>query len=43
MKYYLRGEIAKISGINVETLRYYENNKLIPIPKRTSKGYRIKK
>lgn len=41
MKYYLRGEIAKISGINVETLRYYEKNKLIPIPKRTSKGYRI--
>lgn len=41
MKYYLRGEIAKIAGINVETLRYYEKNKLIPIPKRTSKGYRL--
>lgn len=41
MKYYLRGEIAKMSGINVETLRYYEKNKLIPIPKRTSKGYRL--
>lgn len=41
MKYYLRGEIAKMAGINVETLRYYEKNKLIPIPKRTSKGYRL--
>lgn len=41
MKYYLRGEIAKMANINVETLRYYENNKLIPIPKRTSNGYRI--
>lgn len=41
MKYYLRGEIAKIAGINVETLRYYEKNKLIPIPNRTSKGYRL--
>ncbi|WP_160680385.1 MerR family transcriptional regulator [Clostridium sp. C8-1-8] len=41
MKYYLRGEIAKIAGINMETLRYYEKNKLIPIPNRTSKGYRL--
>lgn len=41
MKYYLRGEIAKMANINVETLRYYENNKLIPIPKRTSNGYRL--
>lgn len=41
MKYYLRGEIAQIADINVETLRFYEKNKLIPIPKRTSKGYRL--
>ncbi|WP_051461066.1 MerR family transcriptional regulator [Ruminiclostridium josui] len=41
MKYYLRGEIAKIADINVETLRFYEKNKLIPNPKRTSKGYRL--
>lgn len=41
MKYYLRGEIAKIADINVETLRFYEKNKLIPISKRTSKGYRL--
>ena len=41
MKYYLRGEIAKIAGINAETLRYYEKEKLIPIPKRNSSGYRL--
>ena len=41
MEYYLRGEIAKMADINIETLRYYENKGLIPIPKRTSKGYRL--
>lgn len=41
MEYYLRGEIAKMADINVETLRYYEKNKLIPIPRRTENGYRL--
>jgi len=41
MGYYLRGEIAKMADINVETLRYYEKNHLIPIPDRTKKGYRL--
>lgn len=41
MGYYLRGELAKMADINVETLRYYENNHLIPIPNRTEKGYRL--
>lgn len=41
MKYYLRGEIAKLAHVNIETLRYYEKHNLIPIPKRTSKGYRL--
>lgn len=41
MVYYLRGELAKMADINVETLRYYENNHLIPIPNRTEKGYRL--
>lgn len=41
MKYYLRGEIAKIAGVNVETLRFYEKEKLIPLPKRDSNGYRL--
>lgn len=41
MKYYLRGEMAKISGVSVETLRFYEKEKLIPLPKRDSNGYRL--
>lgn len=41
MEYYLRGEIAKMADINIETLRYYEKNQIIPMPKRTSKGYRL--
>lgn len=41
MKYYLRSEIAKMADINIETLRYYENKGLIPIPKRSSNGYRL--
>lgn len=41
MEYYLRGQIAKMAGINVETLRYYEKIKLIPTPNRTENGYRV--
>lgn len=40
MRYYLRNELAKIANINSETLRFYEKNKLIPIPKRAENGYR---
>ncbi len=35
------GEIANIVGVNVETLRYYENIKLMPKPKRIESKYRI--
>ena len=38
---YLRGQIAKMADINIETLRYYEKNQLIPEPERTKSGYRI--
>lgn len=41
MGYYLRGEIAKMANINIETLRYYEKNKLIPNPIRSEKGDRL--
>ncbi|MBC3803334.1 MerR family transcriptional regulator [Acetobacterium fimetarium] len=41
MGYYLRGELAKMAGINMETLRYYEKNQLIPIPNRSENGYRL--
>jgi Hg(II)-responsive transcriptional regulator len=35
------GKIAKIVGINVETLRYYEKIKIMPEPKRIESKYRI--
>ncbi|MGF7045909.1 DNA-binding transcriptional MerR regulator [Paenibacillus sp. DS2015] len=41
MSGYLRGEIAKLANVNVETLRYYENQGLIPSPIRSESGYRL--
>lgn len=38
---YLRNQVAKIANINVETLRYYERNGLIPSPVRDENGYRL--
>lgn len=35
------GELARRSGLNVETLRYYERRGLIPPPDRLPSGYRI--
>ncbi len=35
------GKLAKEAGINIETIRYYENIGLMPKPKRTESGYRI--
>jgi Hg(II)-responsive transcriptional regulator len=35
-----RGEIARRTGLNAETLRYYEGRGLIPVPPRTASGYR---
>lgn len=35
------GELAKRAGINLETVRYYEKEKLLPVPERTSGGHRI--
>ncbi len=36
-----RGELAKRSGVNIETLRYYEKRKLIDPPRRSEAGYRL--
>lgn len=41
MATYLRGQIAKASGVHPETLRYYERMALIPPPERTDGGYRV--
>ncbi|BBH22733.1 Hg(II)-responsive transcriptional regulator [Paenibacillus baekrokdamisoli] len=38
---YLRGQIAKLAELNIETLRYYENHGLIPSPARSESGYRL--
>ncbi|MEK5465714.1 MerR family transcriptional regulator [Paenibacillus sp. FSL R7-0210] len=38
---YLRGELAKEAQINMETLRFYEKNGLIPLPQRSVGGYRL--
>jgi DNA-binding transcriptional MerR regulator len=37
---YLRSQIAKMAGVNIETLRYYEKKGLI-VPKRTDNKYRV--
>ena len=34
------GELAKKSGCDTETIRYYEREGLLPAPARTSSGYR---
>jgi DNA-binding transcriptional MerR regulator len=39
MAYYLRSQIAREAGVNIETLRYYERKGLIT-PTRTENGYR---
>ena len=34
------GQIAKAAGVNVETLRFYERQGLLPRPERTASGHR---
>ena len=35
------GRLAQLGGVNVETVRYYEREGLIPKPPRTRAGYRV--
>ena len=35
------GQLAKQSGVSVDTIRYYERSGLLPEPDRTASGYRI--
>ena len=35
------GEVAKRAGVSIDTLRYYEKVKLLPIPTRSSGGFRL--
>ena len=35
------GELARLAGTNVETIRYYERDGLLPVPARSEGNYRI--
>ena len=35
------GELAKRGGVNLETVRFYEKERLLPEPERTSGGHRL--
>lgn len=35
------GPLSKRTGVNIETIRYYERIKLIPLPARTDSGRRV--
>lgn len=41
MKQLKIGQVAKKSGLTVETVRYYEQRGLIPEPQRLDSGYRV--
>ena len=41
MKNITVGKLAKYTGINLETVRYYEKIGLLPVPQRTESGYRV--
>lgn len=35
------GEVAKVTGVGIETLRFYEKSGLVDRPSRTASGYRV--
>jgi MerR family transcriptional regulator, mercuric resistance operon regulatory protein len=35
------GELSRRTGVNVETIRYYEHIKMLPAPPRTASGRRV--
>ena len=35
------GELSKLTGVNIETIRYYERIKMLSLPPRTSGGRRV--
>jgi len=37
----MRAGLAKATGCNLETIRYYENIGVMPDPPRTAKGFRV--
>jgi len=37
----LIGELSRLTNVNIETIRYYERNAILPAPPRTEGGHRI--
>jgi MerR family mercuric resistance operon transcriptional regulator len=35
------GELSRLTGVNIETIRYYERIKMLPAPPRTTSGRRV--
>ena len=35
------GEVARRSGVSIDTVRYYERRHLLPVPPRTEGGFRL--
>jgi hypothetical protein len=35
------GELSRATGVNIETIRYYERIKMLPSPRRTEGGHRV--
>ncbi len=35
------GELSRLCGVNIETIRYYEKIKILPAPLRTEGGHRV--
>jgi MerR family mercuric resistance operon transcriptional regulator len=35
------GELSRVTGVNIETIRYYERVKMLPAPPRTGSGRRV--
>ncbi len=35
------GELSRLTGVNIETIRYYEKIRMLPAPPRTEGGHRI--
>ena len=38
---FIIGELSKRTGVNIETIRYYEKSGVMPDPPRTAAGYRV--
>jgi MerR family mercuric resistance operon transcriptional regulator len=35
------GRLSELTGVNIETIRYYEKIKVLPVPRRTGSGRRL--